>query len=304
MTAALHGLLNVAKPSGVTSMQVVERVRRWSGQRRVGHAGTLDPLAQGVLPVGVGQGTRVLEFFDEVTKEYRATIELGVETATYDAEGPIIARREVSHINPRDIEEALDQFRGVIHQLPPMYSAIKHEGTPLYRLARRGVEVERSPREVTVHRLDIEEWDLPRVKIVVEVGRGLYLRSLAHDLGQILGCGAYLRGLVRLRSGPFRLEQAIPLQELEQEFGEEERREVLWPMDEILLPWKAVVLTPVQMQAIERGQALYFEANAIDGMRCRAYGREGILLALMRFESGRGWRSIKAFPTLSEQRLS
>src|SRR5437867_3745895 len=120
---AVHGLLNVHKPVGVTSMQVIERVRRWSGQRRVGHAGTLDPLAEGVLPVGVGQGTRVLEFFDEVTKEYSATIELGVETATYDAEGPVIAERDASHVTREDIEQALEQFRGEIQQSPPMYSA-------------------------------------------------------------------------------------------------------------------------------------------------------------------------------------
>ena len=138
------------------------------------------------------------------------------------------------------------------------------------------------------------------MKIVIEVGRGLYLRSLAHDLGQELGCGAYLQELTRLRSGPFRLAQAVPLEDLDQKFGDQ-GRELMSPLDEILLPWKAVVLSPVQVQAVERGQALYFETNAVDGARCRAYTDQGILLAVMRFQSGQGWRPFKTFPTLNEQ---
>jgi tRNA pseudouridine55 synthase len=133
----------------------------------------------------------MLEFFDETTKKYRATIELGTETITYDAEGPVIAQHEVSHITRTHIEQALEQFRGVTHQRPPMYSAIKHQGTPLYRLARRGVEVERPERRVEVYNLEITQWDSPYLEIRAEVGRGLYLRSLAHDLGNVLGCGAY-----------------------------------------------------------------------------------------------------------------
>jgi tRNA pseudouridine55 synthase len=301
MAAALHGLLNVQKPAGLTSMQVISRVRRWSGQRRVGHAGTLDPLAAGVLPIGVGQGTRVLEFFDEVTKEYRATIEFGRESATYDAEGPFISEHDVSHITRAEVERALDQFHGVIQQRPPMYSAIKHQGEPLYRLARRGVEVERPAREVVIHRLDIMRWDSPRVKIEVEVGRGLYLRSLAHDLGESLGCGAYLQDLVRTRSGPFQLENAVSLESLEEALIGGRGSEVMQPIDEIILSWQAVVLNQAQVRAIERGQPLYFAADRAEGARCRAYDRAGVLVALLRFHEAQGWRAFKVFPTLSPQ---
>ena len=301
MTVALHGLLNVHKPTGLTSMQVIERVRRWSSQRRVGHAGTLDPLATGVLPLGLGQGTRVLEFFDDVTKEYNATIELGAETATYDAEGPIVAQHDASHVTRSDVELALEQFRGVLYQRPPMYSALKHQGVPLYRLARRGVEIERPARQVVVHRLDLIDWTPPRVRIRIEVGRGLYLRSLAHDLGQALGCGAYLQDLVRSRSGPFHLEEALDLESLEGRLRQGEGEQVLRPVDEIVLSWKAAVLNPAQMRALERGQPLFFEPDTDDGSRCRAYNREGRLVALLRFQSGQGWRSFKAFPTLNSQ---
>jgi len=300
MTQALHGLLNVHKPTGFTSMQVVERVRRWSGQRRVGHAGTLDPLASGVLPIGLGQGTRMLEFFDEVTKEYRATIELGTETATFDAEGPVVAQRDAAHVTLVQVEQALGQFRGVIHQRPPMYSALKVQGVPLYRLARRGIEVERPEREVVVHKLDLTDWSFPRFDLLVEVGRGLYLRALAHDLGQALGCGAYLQKLVRVRSGPFRIEESLPLETLETKLREEQGQEIICAMDEVVLSWPALLLNSAQMRALRKGQPLYLALDTPQGTRCRAYGLEGELLALLRYESGQGWRPFKSFAALSE----
>jgi tRNA pseudouridine55 synthase len=194
----LDGILNIHKPTGKTSYDMVAMVKRLSGERRVGHAGTLDPAASGVLPICLGRGTRVIEFLAEASKTYHARIELGVETDTYDASGRIVQRKDGSAIGLKEIEVALLPFRGLIEQTPPRYSAIKHQGRRLYELARAGIEVEPRSRPAMVYRLEILGWAPPTVTVEVECGKGTYLRSLAHDLGQSLGCGATLQELVRL----------------------------------------------------------------------------------------------------------
>jgi tRNA pseudouridine55 synthase len=176
-----------------------------------------------------------------------------------------------------------------------MYSAIKHEGVPLYRLARQGVEVERPPREVVLHRLDIKEWRPPCLVIDVEVGRGFYLRSLAHDLGEQLGSGAYLAGLVRLRSGPFRIDDAISLEELEDKLVKGRGQEVLEPLDAVVREWEAMILNDKQIQALQRGQPLYLPLPPSEAPRCRAYDSEGRLIALLRYKEDQGWRPFKQF---------
>lgn len=211
----MHGLLLVDKPEGITSFDVVRRVRRCCRTRRVGHGGTLDPLATGLLPVAVGQGTRLLEYLLDGNKTYRATLELGRATTTQDSQGEVISESSLEGFDPQLIPEALAGFLGSQLQLPPMYSALKHQGQPLYRLARSGTEVEREPRRIEVLHLELLEIDLPYMSFEIRCSKGTYVRTLIHDLGQRLGVGAHMTALRRLASGPFGLQQAVSLEELE-----------------------------------------------------------------------------------------
>lgn len=200
----------------MTSHDVVRRLRRLLGTRRVGHTGTLDPMATGVLPVAVGEGTRLVEFLMEGDKEYHATLRLGQTTTTQDAEGELIEERPWVSVDAPALEAALSGLRGDILQVPPMYSALKRDGVPLHRLARQGLEVERKARPVRIYRLEVLRVALPEVDLVVHCSKGTYVRTLAHDLGQALGCGAHLTALRRTRCGPFRIEACVSLDALEQ----------------------------------------------------------------------------------------
>jgi tRNA pseudouridine55 synthase len=211
----MDGLLIIDKELGLTSNDVVRKVRRLLGQRRVGHCGTLDPLATGVLPVAVGRATRLVEFLMEGEKTYRATLKLGEITATQDAEGEVLERCDWTCVTESAIRAAAATLVGPIAQIPPMYSALKRDGVPLYKLARQGVEVVREARAVTIFRLDILAIDLPFVTIEVDCSKGTYIRTLAHDLGQLLGCGAHLTALRRTRNGRFSEDQSITLTALE-----------------------------------------------------------------------------------------
>ena len=211
----MHGILLIDKASGMTSHDVVRRLRRLLGTRRIGHTGTLDPMATGVLPIAVGEGTRLVEFLMEGDKEYRATLRLGQSTTTQDAEGEVLEERSWQAVDDLALAAAVADLQGEILQLPPMYSALKRDGVALHRLARQGLEVEREPRPVTIYRLEVLRVALPEVEIVVHCSKGTYVRTLAHDLGQALGCGAHLSALRRTRSGPFRIEDCLPLETLE-----------------------------------------------------------------------------------------
>lgn len=210
----MNGFLNIDKPLGLTSHDVVARVRRGLKVKKVGHAGTLDPLATGVLVVCVGTATRLSEYVMHTTKRYRAQIHLGVTTTTYDAEGEITAQHDASHLTRLDVEQALAQFVGEIEQLPPMYSAIKQGGRKLYDIARAGEMVERQPRHIEIMALEIIDWSLPQVTVDVMCSAGTYIRSLAYDLGEALGVGAHLSGLVRTASGSFRFDETVSLESL------------------------------------------------------------------------------------------
>jgi len=188
----VDGILNINKPAGMTSFRVVALVRRLSGERRVGHAGTLDPAATGVLPVCLGRATRVVKFLMDTTKTYRAEIELGIATDTGDASGQIVQKGDPFSISREALESALVSFCGSIRQTPPMYSAVKYQGKPLYRLARAGITVERKSRPARIYNLELVDWQPPVFTIEVACGKGTYIRTLASDLGQVLGCGAYL----------------------------------------------------------------------------------------------------------------
>jgi tRNA pseudouridine55 synthase len=209
--SALTGILAVDKPTGLTSHDVVNHVRRLSGVRRVGHAGTLDPLATGVLLLCIGRAARLIEYLVGHDKTYETTVRLGQGTTTYDAEGEIVAERPFAHLTTPDIEAALNQFRGPIQQTPPLYSAIKQDGQPLYKRARQGQSLDVPPRAVTVYALELLDWQPPFLRLGLVCSSGFYVRALAHDLGAALGCGGYVAALRRTAVGSFTISEATPL---------------------------------------------------------------------------------------------
>ena len=214
MPGELHGVLVVDKPRGPSSFGVVQEVRRVLGIKRAGHGGTLDPLATGVLPVCVGEGTKLASFFLDADKEYEAEVLLGVATDTYDALGAVVATRSTSGVTEQALRNSLRCFLGRIRQRPPAFSAIKQDGRPLYERARAGEAVEAPEREVEIHRIDVLALALPRVTLHVVCSKGTYIRSLADDLGRDLGVGAHVTALRRTRTGAFGLDRAVPLAEV------------------------------------------------------------------------------------------
>ncbi len=292
----MDGILNINKPAGMTSYAVVARVKRLSGERRVGHAGTLDPDATGVLPVCLGKATRIVEYIMGSPKTYLAGIELGTVTDTYDASGAVVRRADSSCVSQQLVETVLDSFRGTIRQTPPMHSAVKHGGRPLYYFARSGLDVKRKSRPVTIHRLELIEWQPPYFTLEVTCGKGTYVRSLAHDLGQTLGCGAHLKDLVRIRYGCFDIAEAVSLAELEESFSRGAWQRFVYPVDYPLRDFYSVVIDDVGEAAMKNGQPLLLEdANPTDEL-CRAYSRGGRFLGILRRDPGaEAWRPEKVF---------
>jgi tRNA pseudouridine55 synthase len=294
----VDGILNINKPAGKTSFSIAAMVKRLSGERRVGHAGTLDPAATGVLPVCLGQGTRVVEFLVDATKAYQAQIELGVATDTYDASGKITCQGDPSRISQIQLESALNSFRGLIQQIPPMYSAVKYQGKPLYELARAGIKVARKSRLAKIYHLELIDFKLPVATVDVVCGKGTYIRSLAHDLGQALGCGANLKSLIRLRCGPFDIKSAVSLPQLEDAFRYGYWQHLVYPIDIVLLHWTAMVVSDDTSQVIKNGRPLILESDDSREQpnRCRVYTPDGCLLGVLRFHSERGrWQPEKVF---------
>ncbi|MBC7262413.1 MAG: tRNA pseudouridine(55) synthase TruB [Chloroflexi bacterium] len=289
----LCGILNINKPRGVTSHDVVARVRKITGQRKVGHAGTLDPLATGVLLLCLGQATRVAEYLAASDKVYRTRLRLGISTDTYDAEGQITSQSKVA-VSRDQVEQALQAFTGIQEQMPPMYSAIKRDGIPLYRLARRGQVVPRQMRKVEIHDIHLLIWEPPELEIEISCSKGTYIRSLVHDIGQRLGCGAHLMTLTRIASGQFRVEDAITLEELEQACARGTVVSLLHPLDMALQSFPAVTVDLATERRIVSGQRVRL-SNAIEGTLCRAYAADGRLLALLRLDREGLWQPHKVF---------
>jgi tRNA pseudouridine55 synthase len=292
------GILNLDKPRGPTSHDVVSRVRRVTNVRRVGHAGTLDPLATGVLLVCIGRATRVSEYLMAGQKVYRAQVHLGVTTDTYDAEGQIVEEAPVD-ASRIQVETALAQFQGTISQVPPMYSAIKRQGKPLYRLARQGIEVQREPRLVEVYRLELTDWEPPLCTLEVACSSGTYVRALAHDLGQALGYGAHLADLTRLASGGFRVEDAVTLDAFTQAVEEGSWAALLHPLDAALGHLPALNLDADDARRLCAGQPITLPGplpKPKGETLARAYGPDGTFLALATFDVVAGvWRPHKVF---------
>ena len=290
-------ILNIDKPAGSTSLKIVNLVRQLTGQRRVGHAGTLDPGATGVLPICLGQATRIIPFLVDAAKIYRAEVELGIATTTYDAEGEVTGRIDPSFVTREQVERVLSSFLGSILQIPPMYSAVKHQGRRLYDFARAGIEVERNKRRAHIFRLQLLRWQPPFFTIEIECGKGTYIRSLAHDMGQALGCGACLRNLVRLRSGMFDIGDSLTIHQLEDAFHHGYWQNLLYPMDVVLEHWIAAIVSQEHEQDIRWGRPLALEGEeGEDKGHCRAYSLDGRLLAVLRFNAERGlWQPEKVF---------
>jgi len=269
-----HGILLLDKPRGLTSNAALSRAKRVLGIRKAGHTGALDPLATGLLPLCFGQATKVSAFLLDADKGYLAEVTLGQTTASGDAEGEVIERREVPDIDRAGLEEVLDEFRGPIDQVPPMYSALKHQGRRLHELARAGIEVERKPRRVTIHRLELLDFELPRLTLRVNCSKGTYIRSLAMDIGDRLGCGAHLTGLRRESSGPFSLADAVSLERLEKMEADEARALLLAP-DSALTALPSVELAARNATDIGHGKVVSVDALPAD--QVRIYSPEGFM---------------------------
>ena len=248
------GFLLVDKSPGWTSHDVVDAARRWLGTRRVGHLGTLDPLATGVLPLAIRAATKLAPYITDGRKSYVGSIELGVETDTLDAEGQVLRRHEgrASRKGRRGREERWSSFQGEIEQVPPMYSAVKHSGVPLHRLAREGKHVERAPKTVRIDRIELISYRAPLVELRVECSQGTYVRTLADDLGRRLGCGAHLRNLRRLRSGPFALDAAMTPEQLAGAAETGKIEQYLIPAVDVL-GLAVVQLGPEEARRVEHG---------------------------------------------------
>jgi tRNA pseudouridine55 synthase len=292
------GLLNINKPSGPTSHDVVSAVRRGTGERRVGHAGTLDPLAEGVLVLALGKATRLLEYLAGSDKRYRAEVRLGITTDTYDIQGEVVAERPVpgpGDLTPDTVCDVLQsQFSGGILQRPPVYSALKVGGKAAYARARAGEEVELQPRPITIHAVDLLKLDSPDLTLDVHCGPGTYVRSLAHDLGQALGPGATLTGLTRVASGTFRLEDAVPLDALQAAFEDGTWSQHLLSADLALAGTPQVRLDEVGYEHLRNGRAI--PAQDISMGLARAYAPDGRFVAVLLGDpSGGAWRPKKVF---------
>ncbi|HNK62470.1 MAG TPA: tRNA pseudouridine(55) synthase TruB [Anaerolineales bacterium] len=278
---AISGALVVDKPVGMTSHDVVQVIRNGTGLRRAGHTGTLDPRASGVLVILVGPAVRLSEYVSASDKRYQAIIRLGGTTDTYDADGKFTPTTDPSHITEAQFEEALMTFVGEIEQTPPPYSAVKVQGRKAYEMARKGEEVELEPRTITVHHLEVLEWTPPEAVIDVHCSSGTYVRSLANDLGKKLGCGAYLVGLRRTKSGRFTLRDSVPLRKLQEAFTAGNWYQYLIPAAEALGDWPAVELNPDEVEGVRHGHRVKAKEADLIHEKVRGVSTQGELVALM-----------------------
>ena len=287
----MHGFLNIDKPAGLTSHDLVARVRRLARQKRVGHAGTLDPAATGVLVVALGAATRLIEYVqDATTKRYHAVVQLGVTTTTDDAEGEVVDAAPVPSLDPTMLEAALARFRGPIMQVPPMFSALHHEGRRLHELAREGIVVERAARPITIERLELLAWEAPLITLDIMCSKGTYIRSLARDLGEVLGCGAHLKALRRTAVGTFLIEDATPLAVLESD--QSVIMSIILAPERAVADWPSIELDATEARQIRNGQTI--ARAGLAAPQARAHSPDGQFLALLTRE-GDVWRPEKVF---------
>ena len=275
----MNGIVIVDKPQGWTSQDVTARLRRVFNTRRIGHGGTLAPMATGVLPVFVGRATRGVEFFEHAEKTYETVLRLGITTDTEDITGTVLTEQD-AFVTGEMLEEVLEKFRGDIMQVPPMYSALKVNGQKLYDLARRGKEVERQPRPITIHELTLLGMEAEGIRLRVRCSKGTYIRTLCKDIGEALGCGGCMAELRRVAAGEYTAQEAVPLQEL---LETENPEQYLRPVDSMFRNYPQVTLSEKQETRCRNGNS--FSVQMADGTY-RAYSREGEFLMLAKVESG------------------
>ena len=283
----MDGIVIVDKPSGWTSQDVTARLRRVYGTRRIGHGGTLDPMATGVLPVFVGRATRAVEFFEHAEKTYETVLQLGITTDTEDITGTVLTQQD-AFVTGSMLETVLEKFRGEILQVPPMYSALKVNGQKLCDLARKGREVERQPRPITIHELELLGMEAEGIRLRVRCSKGTYIRTLCKDIGEALGCGGCMKELRRIRAGEYTAEEAVPLAAL---LETEAPERYLRPVDSMFAGFEAVTLTENQEKRCRNGVA--FTAKLPEGTY-RVYAGNGEFLALSRMKDGK-LTTVKSF---------
>lgn len=286
----VHGFLNIDKPQGMTSTDVVRVIKRNARQKRVGHGGTLDPMATGVLPIALGNATRLLEYLqEEDRKAYTATLRLGITTDSDDAEGAIIAEAPIPTLEPSLIESVLSQFRGAIDQVPPQYAAIRVDGKRMYEYAREGKHIELPARPITIEQLDLLAWDAQQLTIAVDCSKGTYIRALARDIGALLGCGAHLTALRRTRAGAFDLSNSIGLAELDQQ--PEAFAAALLPPQAAIANWPLINLADPVVADVRMGRVVQVDSQA---ERVGLLDQTGQLVAIAVVHEN-GYQPIKVF---------
>jgi tRNA pseudouridine55 synthase len=280
----VDGILSIDKPEGKTSFSVISYLRKLTGEKRIGHAGTLDPLASGVLPVCFGRATRIIRFLMDARKTYLAEIELGISTDTFDREGKIAERIDPGYVTEDEIRRVLDSFRGVITQTPPIYSALKYQGKRYYDIARAGEQIEIKPRTIEISRLELLSWEMPVLKIEVECSKGTYIRSLANDIGKMLKCGGHLKNLVRTKYGPYDIESSHTLSQVEAAIKDDTFSELLDPLDGPLYNLDALLLNVQEEMDVRCGRSISVsDTAAIHTRYCRAYSTSGEFIAILKF---------------------
>ena len=300
---SIDGILNINKATGMTSHDVVAKVRKLLKQKRVGHAGTLDPAASGVLPVCVGQGTRIAEYLSESGKAYQAEIYFGVVTDTYDTEGEILRTSDTTALTRTHIEELLPQFLGQQMQMPPLYSAIKLQGQPAYKRMRAGEEITLTARPIEIYELRIIDWQMPRLTLAVDCSKGTYIRSLAYDLGERIGVGAHLSALIRNRSGPFLLSQSKSLAQIAEAVEQDTLAPLLTSPDAVLQDYPALRLDATTVAQVLHGNAFSYDEEPAEV--ARVYDMQGKFLAIAGWDEERHvWQPKKVFSSNSNEHAS
>ena len=295
----IHGIINVYKEKGYTSHDVVAKLRGIAGQKKIGHTGTLDPDAEGVLPVCLGKATKVCELLTDKDKTYRAVLFLGQTTDTQDASGTVLETSDVSNLNEAQVTEAVQSFAGEYAQIPPMYSALKVGGKKLYELAREGKTVERKARNVMIHSIKILRVDLPRVEMEVSCSKGTYIRTLCHDIGEKLGVGGCMESLLRVQVGRFVLADSLRLSEIQKAKEDENLEKILQPIDSVFEQYRAVRIRPDQEKRLQNGNSFRKPdrlQNYDDQEMVRVYDSNGHFAAVYRYvEKDHEFRIVKMF---------
>ncbi len=290
----IHGVINIYKEKGYTSHDVVAKLRGILKQKKIGHTGTLDPAAEGVLPVCLGKGTKLCDMLTEKEKTYRAVLLLGKTTDTQDTTGEVLSEQEVS-CTEEEARKAVESFQGEYDQIPPMYSALKVNGKKLCDLARAGKTVERKARRVIIHEIVLESVELPRITMTVTCSKGTYIRTLCQDIGERLGCGGCMESLMRIRSGRFSIEESVRLLDVEKAMQEGCIEKLVLPVDQMFAAYPAVYVKGEFRRLIENGNAVTLDmltgqsetAETLEGSRVRLYDEDGCFFAVYAWKESR-----------------